>query len=256
MSAITTIEWTEATWNPITGCTKVSPGCKNCYAERMAKRLRAMGQQRYRNGFKVTLQPQALSEPYHWKHPRLVFVNSMSDLFHEKIPSHYIKKVFKVMNDCPQHQFQILTKRSNRLKELSFNLTWTKNIWIGVSVENQNYTFRIDALRTVPAAIRFLSIEPLIAPISELDLTGIDWVIVGGESGPGARPMHEEWVKLIRNECLKQGVAFFFKQWGGVRKKQTGRILEGREWNELPDYEIQPAKQSGSLFPEFYSRSS
>jgi protein gp37 len=250
MAAITTtIEWTEATWNPVTGCTKVSPGCKNCYAEQMAKRLHAMGQWRYRHGFKLTLQPQALGEPYQWMHPRLVFVNSMSDLFHEKIHLDYIKKVFKVMNDCPQHQFQILTKRSNRLKELSFNLTWTKNIWMGVSVENQQYMFRIDALRSVPAAIRFLSIEPLLGPIKELDLTGIDWVIVGGESGPGARPMREEWVTFIRDECMKQGVAFFFKQWGGVRKKQTGRTLEGREWNELPNYETQATKETRSLFP-------
>lgn len=253
MSSQTTIEWTETTWNPVTGCTKVSPGCRNCYAERMAKRLQAMRQQRYRNGFSVTLQPLALEEPYRWRQPRLVFVNSMSDLFHEEIPLEYIQKVFMVMNTCPQHQFQILTKRSQRLKELHPRLPWTKNIWMGVSVENQDYTFRAEDLRSVPASIRFLSLEPLLGPINRLDLNGIDWVIVGGESGPHARPMKEEWVKRLRDVCLQKGVAFFFKQWGGVWKKRTGRILDGREWNDLPNYQTSDQKASFALMPALSS---
>jgi protein gp37 len=207
----------------------------------MAKRLQAMGQPRYRDGFKVTLQPQALDEPFGWKSPRLVFVNSMSDLFHESIPLEYIQKVFTVMNESPQHQFQILTKRSARLRELHSKLCWTGNIWMGVSVEVQEYTFRIDDLRSVPASIRFLSLEPLLGPIENINLEGIDWVIVGGESGPGARPMKEEWVIMIRDLCVEQGVAFFFKQWGGVWKKRNGRRLDGREWNEFPNY---PSKQT------------
>ncbi len=238
MSAKTTIEWTETTWNPVTGCKKVSSGCKNCYAERMARRLQAMGQPRYRNGFEVTLQPQALLEPLRWKRPRLIFVNSMSDLFHQEVPLEFIQKVFSVMNRCSQHQFQILTKHSNRLKKLGTQLKWTNNIWIGVSVESQKYTERVDDLRSVPATLRFLSMEPLLGPIKELNLSGVSWVIVGGESGPKARPMEEAWVKLIRTICINQNVPFFFKQWGGVRKKQNGRLLDGREWNELPKYEL------------------
>ena len=249
MSARTTIEWTENTWNPVTGCTKISPGCKHCYAERMAKRLQAMGQPRYRNGFDVTIHPQALDEPFRWKSPSLVFVNSMSDLFHEKVPVEYLKKVFKVMNDCPRHQFQVLTKRSERLREVCSMLTWTENIWMGIRLENQDYTYRVNDLQRVPASIRFLSIEPLLGPIRRLDLRGIDWVIVGGESGPGARPMREEWVMFIRDVCLKHGVPFFFKQWGGVRKKRAGRMLEGREWNELPCYETKRQGQELSLAP-------
>ncbi len=234
MNTKTTIEWTETTWNPVTGCSKISLGCKNCYAERMAKRLQVMGQLRYRNGFKLTLQPQTLNEPYKWKKSRIVFVNSMSDLFHELVPLSFIREVFHVMTNCRQHQFQILTKRSNNLRQLSAFLTWTENIWIGVSVESQDYVYRIDDLRAIPASIRFLSIEPFISPITRLDLTGIDWVIVGGESGPHARPMHKEWVRVIREICIEQNVPFFFKQWGGVRRKKRGRLLDKREWNEMP----------------------
>jgi protein gp37 len=234
MSQRTKIEWTEITWNPVTGCSKISPGCKNCYAERMAKRLQAMGQFRYRNGFLPTLQPQALKEPYHWKRSRIVFVNSMSDLFHEDVPLSYIKDVFQVMKNCPQHQFQILTKRSARLKQLAPYLEWSPNIWMGVSVETADFLFRIDHLRFVPAITRFISIEPFLGPIYKLDLTGIDWVIVGGESGPGARPMKKKWVKTVKDICLKQDVPFFFKQWGGIHKKRAGRLLEDREWNEMP----------------------
>lgn len=234
MNTKTSIEWTETTWNPITGCTKVSPGCKNCYAERMAKRLQAMGQFRYRNGFKLTLQPQTLNEPYKWKKSRIVFVNSMSDLFHELVPLSFINDVFHVMHNCQQHEFQILTKRSEKLRQLASFLKWTENIWIGVSVESSDYTYRIDDLRAVPASVRFLSIEPFLSPISQLDLAGIDWVIVGGESGPHARPMLKNWVRKIREICIEQSVPFFFKQWGGVRKKKLGRLLDDREWNEMP----------------------
>lgn len=241
MSGYSSIEWTETTWNPVTGCTKVSPGCKFCYAERMARRLKAMGQPRYRDGFAVTLQPQALEEPYSWKKPRLVFVNSMSDLFHEKVPITYIRQVFKVMNDCPEHQFQILTKRSERLSKVADKLEWSPNIWMGVSVENQDYTFRVDHLRHIPARIKFLSLEPLIGPISKLNLRGIDWVIVGGESGSSARSMKEEWVIRIRDLCLKANVKFFFKQWGGFNKKKNGRTLDNRTWDEMPDTESTPA---------------
>jgi protein gp37 len=234
MSQRTNIEWTEITWNPVTGCSKISPGCKNCYAERMAKRLQAMGQFRYRNGFLPTLQPQALKEPYHWKRSRIVFVNSMSDLFHEEVPLSYIKDVFQVMKNCPQHQFQILTKRSARLKQLAPYLEWSPNIWMGVSVENADFLYRINHLRSVPAITHFISIEPFIGPIYKLDLAGIDWVIVGGESGPGARPMKKQWVKTVKNICLKQAVPFFFKQWGGRHRKKAGRLFEDREWNEMP----------------------
>jgi len=234
MSQRTKIEWTEITWNPVTGCSKISPGCKNCYAEKMAKRLQAMGQFRYRNGFLLTLQPQALNEPYHWRRSRVVFVNSMSDLFHEDVPLSYIKDVFRVMKNCPTHQFQILTKRSARLKQLAPDLEWSPNIWMGVSVENADFLFRVDHLRSVPALTRFISIEPFLGPINRLDLSGIDWVIVGGESGPGARPMKQQWVKTVKDICLKQDVPFFFKQWGGINKKRAGRLFEDREWNEMP----------------------
>lgn len=238
MVSNTTIEWTETTWNPVTGCNKVSPGCKFCYAERFAKRLQAMGQPRYKNGFNLTLQPQALDDPYSWKKPRLVFVNSMSDLFHEGIPLNYIQDVFRVMRECSQHTFQILTKRSERLKDIANQLEWSPNMWVGVSVESQTYTFRIDDLRTIPADIRFISFEPLIGQISSLNLNKIQWVIVGGESGPGARTMKKEWVIEIRDQCLKQNVKFFFKQWGGFNKKKNGRMLDGREWNNLPQYHM------------------
>jgi protein gp37 len=222
------------TWNPVTGCSKVSPGCKNCYAERLAKRLKAMGVERYRNGFKVTLQPDLLDAPLKWKQPRIVFVNSMSDLFHEAVPLEYIKKVFDTMVRCPQHTFQILTKRSKRLREVAKELPWTPNIWMGVSVEDNRVLHRIEDLQTVPAVVRFLSCEPLIGPLDNLPLEGIHWIIVGGESGPHARPMKREWVISIFRQCRKASVPFFFKQWGGVRKDLTGRKLYGRTYDDMP----------------------
>lgn len=228
------IEWTEATWNPVTGCTKVSSGCKNCYAERLARRLQAMGIPRYRNGFAVTLHPDALDMPKRWRRSRMVFVNSMSDLFHEDVPPEFIQQVFATMHDCPQHTFQILTKRGARLRDLAPVLEWTPNIWMGVSVENQHALWRIAALQTVPAHVRFLSCEPLLGPLDNLPLDGIHWVIVGGESGPGARPMDPAWVRAILAQCRRAGVPFFFKQWGGVRKDRTGRDLDGRTYDELP----------------------
>ena len=232
--AKSSIEWTDATWNPVTGCTKISPGCKHCYAERMANRLQAMGQPNYRNGFDVTLQPQMLELPLQWKSPQRVFVNSMSDLFHASVPLDYIKRVFGIMRRADWHQYQILTKRSERLRELSPLLEWDDQIWMGVSVENANYAYRIDDLRRTGAAVKFLSLEPLLGSLPKLDLSGIDWVIVGGESGPGARPMDPSWAVDVRDQCLNAGVPFFFKQWGGVQKKRTGRELEGRTWDEMP----------------------
>ena len=234
MATNSPIEWTDATWNPITGCSKISPGCKHCYAERMANRLKHMGQSNYRNGFEVTLQPQMLNLPLHWKTPKRIFVNSMSDLFHMDVPLSYIKDVFDVMRRAHWHQFQVLTKRAERIEELSPNLQWEPNIWMGVSVEAKKYAYRIDHLRRTTAHVKFLSIEPLIGPVGKLNLRGIDWVIVGGESGPGARPMDSAWVTGIRDQCLKADVAFFFKQWGGIQKKKTGRTLEGRTWDEMP----------------------
>jgi protein gp37 len=234
MGVNSNIEWTDTTWNPVTGCTKISPGCLNCYAERMAKRLQAMGQPNYRDGFKVTMHEDVLKAPFGWRRPSMVFVNSMSDLFHKAVPVSFIQKAFEVMRSLPQHQFQILTKRAERLSELSPLLPWTENIWMGVSVENKDYIQRIDILRQTGAQVKFLSIEPLLGPISRLDLTGIDWVIVGGESGPRARPMKKEWVTDLRDQCLDAGVAFFFKQWGGSNKKSAGRTLEGRIWDEMP----------------------
>ncbi|MDD8017841.1 MAG: phage Gp37/Gp68 family protein [Bacteroidota bacterium] len=228
------IEWTEMTWNPVTGCSKISAGCKFCYAERMAKRLKAMGVKRYENGFKVTLQPDLLNTPLKWKEPKIVFVNSMSDLFHEKVPLDYIKKVFETMVKCPQHTFQILTKRSQRLLEVAPELPWAKNIWIGVSVEDERVIERVSDLQKVPAKVRFLSLEPLIGPLNKLPLKGIHWVIVGGESGPKARPMKSEWVTSIFRQCRNKKVPFFFKQWGGVRKDLTGRKLHGTTYDEMP----------------------
>ncbi len=236
MAAESPIEWTEATWNPITGCDKISPGCKNCYAARLAARLRAMGQGNYRNGFEVTLQPQMLSLPLTWRRGRKVFVNSMSDLFHEAVPVEYIHRVFTVMNQAPQHTYQILTKRPQRLLALDPGLLWADHIWMGVSVESAAYQDRINLLRRTRARVKFLSVEPLIGRITGMNLGGIDWVIVGGESGPGARPMQEGWVTEIRDQCLDAGVKFFFKQWGGVRKHQTGRLLGGRTWDEMPHH--------------------
>lgn len=232
------IEWTDATWNPVTGCTKISPGCKHCYAERLAHRLQLMGQRNYRNGFDITLQPQMLDVPLRWKSPKRIFVNSMSDLFHPEIPLSYIKSVFDVMSRAHWHQFQVLTKRAERLSELSGELVWPKNVWMGVSVENEKYVKRIDDLRASGAAVKFLSVEPLLGRLPRLNLRSINWVIVGGESGPGARPMNASWVTDIRDQCRKAGVAFFFKQWGGVQKSRHGRTLEGRTWDEMP-YETQ-----------------
>jgi len=234
MSAHSGIEWTESTWNPLTGCTKISPGCKHCYAERMARRLQAMGQPNYANGFRLTLHEHMLEQPLGWKKPQMVFVNSMSDLFHGDVSPAFILKVFDAMRRASWHTFQVLTKRSERLMELDPLLEWPPNVWMGVSVENQDYTFRIEHLRQTRARVKFLSLEPLLGPLPTLDLHGIDWVIVGGESGPGARPMVEEWVLAIRDQCLAAGVPFFFKQWGGVRKKQARRVLRGRTWDQLP----------------------
>jgi protein gp37 len=234
MAQNSTIEWTEATWNPVTGCSKISPGCKNCYAERMAHRLEAMGVHSYRNGFELTLQPRVLTLPLAWRKSRRIFVNSMSDLFHEKVPDAYIRDVFSVIRQAAWHQFQVLTKRSSRLVQLSASLEWPPNLWMGVSVERTDYRFRIDDLRKTAAPVRFLSLEPLLGPLPHLDLTGIDWVIVGGESGPHARPMDGAWVHDLRDQCRDRGVAFFFKQWGGTRKKRTGRLLEGRIYDEMP----------------------
>ncbi len=230
----TPIEWTQATWNPVTGCTKISAGCLNCYAERMASRLKAMGQPNYKNGFKLTCHPHMLDIPKRWRKPRLIFVNSMGDLFHKDVPLQFIQDVFDVIQSTPRHTYQLLTKRSGRLAELSHALPWPKNLWMGVSVESQAETKRIDDLRQVPAEIRFLSIEPLLGPLVSLDLEGINWVIVGGESGPKARPMREEWALEIKAQCYASQVPFFFKQWGGVRKKLAGRQLDGKTWDEMP----------------------
>lgn len=234
MASQSAIEWTESTWNPVTGCTKVSPGCAHCYAERMALRLRAMGQQNYVNGFDLTLQPQALELPLRWKKPQRIFVNSMSDLFHDLVPEEFIARVFDVMNRAPWHQFQVLTKRSERLLEISPRLQWSPHIWMGVSVESARFTHRIGHLRKTDAHVKFLSLEPLLGPLENLNLAGVDWAIVGGESGPGARPMRPEWAQNIQEQCAGAGVAFFFKQWGGVNKKKTGRTLDGRTYDEMP----------------------
>jgi protein gp37 len=228
------IEWTESTWNPSTGCTKISSGCKNCYAERMSKRLQLMGIAKYENGFELATHPHILSEPYSWRNPRTVFVNSMSDLFHERMPLSFIQDVFRVMNENPMHTFQVLTKRADILLDYSNYLKWSKNIWMGVTVEDQENTHRVDKLRRVDANVKFLSIEPLIGEINNLNLSKIGWVIVGGESGPKAREMKEEWVIKIKEQCLLQNTHFFFKQWGGVNKKKAGRLLEGQTWDEMP----------------------
>jgi protein gp37 len=246
MAQSSPIEWTEATWNPVTGCTKISPGCKNCYAKRMAERLQLMGQRNYVNGFDLTLQPHALELPLRWKRPQRIFVNSMSDLFHEDVPSDFISLVFDVMRRAHWHEFQVLTKRAERLESLSSSLKWTPNIWMGVSVENAQYTSRIACLRRTGAVVKFLSVEPLIGPVGEMDLAGIHWVIAGGESGPGARPMKREWVVDIRRQCRAARVAFFFKQWGGVNKKKTGRILDGRTYDEMP---VMSAKRFRTSLP-------
>lgn len=234
MAQATSIEWTEASWNPVTGCTKVSPGCKHCYAERMAKRLNAMGQPRYTNGFKVTLQKDLVTQPLRWKKSRRIFVNSMSDLFHDAVPTDFIQKIFETMKRAHWHEFQVLTKRPARLHALKDRLPWPQNVWMGVSVESEDYLWRVEKLTSIPAAVRFLSLEPLLGPLPNLSIEDIHWVIVGGESGPGARPMSIEWVRDIRARCLEHQVPFFFKQWGGKRKSKNGRQLDGRTWDQFP----------------------
>ena len=234
MPARSAIEWTETTWNPVTGCTKVSHGCKHCYAERMARRLRVMGAPKYRNGFSVTLHPETVALPLAWKKPAVVFVNSMSDLFHRSVPVSFIEAVFDTMNSASRHTFQLLTKRPARAARLAGRLTWTPNIWLGASIESERWIGRLEFLRQTGARTKFLSLEPLLGPLPGLDLDGVDWVIVGGESGPGARPMEPDWARSIRDKCLSGGTPFFFKQWGGVFKKRTGRILDGRTWDEMP----------------------
>ena len=228
------IEWTDSTWNPVTGCTKISAGCKHCYALRMAKRLQAMGQPNYRNGFDLTMHDHMVDLPKRWKKPKRIFVNSMSDLFHADVPLEFILRVFETMREANWHQYQVLTKRADRLEELNSELPWADQIWMGTSVENDKVRWRIDCLRNTSAAVKFLSLEPLIGALKDLDLTGIDWVIVGGESGAGARPMNPEWARDLRDQCQEQGVAFFFKQWGGVQKSKHGRELDGRTWDEYP----------------------
>lgn len=248
MAQSSSIEWTQATWNPVTGCTKISPGCKHCYAERMAERLLAMKQPRYRNGFEVTLQDDLVELPLSWRLPRVIFVNSMSDLFHEDVPSEFIHRCFDVMNRASQHTFQILTKRTQRLLDMSRELPWAPNIWMGTSIESAQYAWRSKLLAKVKCAVRFLSVEPLLGPIPKLPVQNINWVIVGGESGVGARPMSEEWVTQIRDRCIAFDVPFFFKQWGGVRKSTTGRKLEGRTWDEMPNHNGRAnAEEQGSL---------
>lgn len=250
MATNSPIEWTEATWNPVAGCTVLSPGCTNCYAMRLAARLEAMGQPKYTgltrqsggrskwNG-RINLDYKSLDIPKRWAAGRTIFVNSMSDLFHESVPLEFIKAVFSTMVDTPQHTYQVLTKRADRAVELAPLLPWPKHVWLGVSVENADYTDRIDHLRCTTAAVKFLSLEPLLGPLDHLDLTDIDWAIAGGESGPGARPMPIEWVRSIRDQCIATNVAFHFKQWGGVNKKRTGRLLDGRTWDQLPIRDVQ-----------------
>jgi len=241
MATRSSIEWTEITWNPLSGCTKISPGCQNCYAERMAKRLQAMGNPKYARGFELTIHEDLLEQPLHWLTPQVVFVNSMSDLFHEDVPAAFVLRVFEVMRRASWHIFQVLTKRSRRLLDLDSMIDWPPNVWMGVSVENADYTFRIQHLGQTGAAVKFLSLEPLLGPLPSLNLDGIDWVIVGGESGPGARPMNANWVLDIRDQCLAADVPFFFKQWGGTRRKQAGRLLEGRTWDEMPSLRAREA---------------
>lgn len=234
MSASSSIEWTNATWNPVTGCTKVSQGCKHCYAQRFAERWRGIPGHPFQQGFDLKLWPERLGLPLAWKEPRRIFVNSMSDLFHERVPTAFIHRVFATMGVARQHTFQILTKRAKRLGELGPALTWKPNIWQGVSIENLDAAWRADELRRVPAEVRFLSLEPLLGPLDELDLRGVHWVIVGGESGPHARPMKKEWVRDLRDRCRRESVPFFFKQWGGFQKSKAGRILDGRTWDAMP----------------------
>jgi len=237
MSLNTAIEWTASTWNPVTGCTKISAGCQNCYAERMSRRLQAMGQPNYRNGFKVTVHDHVLSLPLQWRKPQTVFVNSMSDLFHKSVPKAFIYRAFDVMNQAAWHTFQVLTKRSERLVDLDGSLPWRKNIWMGVTVEDKDNLYRIDHLRKTGAVTKFLSFEPLLGPLGKLDLRGLDWVICGGETGPGARFMHPHWVENLRDQCTEAGVPFFFKGWGTKTMKKTDpdyMMIDGREWKQFP----------------------
>lgn len=234
MAQTSSIEWTDATWNPVTGCSKISPGCRNCYAERLAHRLKAMGQSRYRNEFKVTLQPDLLELPLRWRKPRTVFVNSMSDLFHEEVPAEFIRRVFCTMDSATRHTFQVLTKRSERLRQLAPGFPWPANVWMGVSVESPKYYGRIADLISVPASVRFLSIEPMLSDFPDIPLEHVDWVIVGGESGPHARPLSLDWIRSVRDQCVQAGVPFFLKQIGGTIKRRTGRALDGRTWDEMP----------------------
>jgi protein gp37 len=235
MAINSSIEWTESTWNPITGCTKVSPGCINCYAERMSRRLQAMGQDNYKNGFRLSIHKESFLLPTTWKKPQRIFVNSMSDLFHKDVPDRTILELFDIMKNTKRHIFQILTKRSERLELLDRKIEWPDNVWMGVSVENQKYSYRIEQLINSKAVVKSISFEPLIGPITKVKIKGVDWVIVGGESGPKARPIDEEWVIKIRDICLSSRIPFFFKQWGGVRKKENGRSLQGKIWNEWPN---------------------
>lgn len=234
MALSSSIEWTESTWNPLTGCSKISSGCVNCYAERMSLRLKAMGNPNYINGFNITMHENALEIPLKWKKPQTIFVNSMSDLFHEDVPDDFILRVFDVMCRANWHNYQILTKRAERLEAISYKLPWKSNIWMGVTVEAKDYIYRVNHLQNTEAHIKFLSLEPLLSPITNLNLVNIDWVIVGGESGPKARPMQKSWVIDICNQCQESGIPFFFKQWGGVNKKKAGRELNGRTWDEMP----------------------
>jgi len=249
MPKASTIEWTEYTWNPVTGCSKVSEGCRHCYAERMAKRLKAMGNARYVNGFDVTLHDDLVDLPRRLRQPRVIFVNSMSDLFHEMVPTSFIHRVFGTMEACPQHTFQVLTKRSRRLRELAESLPWPQNVWMGVSVEDARVLHRIGDLQNVPASVRFLSCEPLIGPLDGLSLDDIAWVIVGGESGPSARPMAKAWVESIRRQCRRERVQFFFKQWGGVRKDLAGRELNGRTYDEMPPLASETRRTTSRALP-------
>ncbi len=247
MAVNSSIEWTEATWNPTTGCDRISAGCDNCYALTLAKRLKAMGSTKYQvdgdprtsgPGFGVAIHPDALNIPRRWREPRVVFVNSMSDLFHARVPLSYVRSVFSVMAETPRHTYQVLTKRAARLAKLAPKLDWPDNVWMGVSVEDEDHTQRISALRSVPAAVRFVSAEPLLGPLDHLDLSGIHWLIAGGESGPGARPLETQWLRSLRRQCQNSGTAFFFKQWGGRTPKAGGRLLDGRTWDEMPSGQL------------------
>lgn len=237
MSTYTSIEWTDLTWNPITGCTKISPGCANCYAERFAKRLQAMGVPQYQDGFEVRIHENLVERPLTIKSPKHIFLNSMSDLFHEDVPQYFIKKIFTTMNSAHWHLFQILTKRSDMLFKMNQVLTWSENIWMGVSIENEKFMNRLDDLRKTNASLKFISFEPLLGPIPKINLDGIDWVIVGGESGPRSRAVEKEWITQIRDQCIKTNIPFFFKQWGGKNKKKNGRLLEGIVWDQFPKFD-------------------